>query len=131
MPQNKHPTRMTAFTKVDVDHLLADLRLYSGNIRELGEVYALSSSGVGSFGGKIHTWMDTFTFSALPVLCDEESWTICLVDPVQSIRCGGSIQSSFRFPKIHKDPALQERYSLANALYKACTQTARLLHAPA
>jgi hypothetical protein len=119
MPQSKHPILMTAFTKEDVDHLLADLQLYSGSIREIGGLYDLHTSGIGSFGGKIHTWTDAFTFSAVPVLCDEESWAICLVDPVQSIRCGGSIQPLFRFPKLHKDAALQEKYAVANLLYKA------------
>lgn len=111
--------RMTAFTEQDIDYLLQDLQLYSGNIRDVSDLHGPHSHNGGTFGGVIHTWMDSFNFSASPMFCDEQSWTIDLPDPIESLRCGHRMLVLFSFPKLHKDPALQHRYRIANIIYHA------------
>src|SRR5437868_3431950 len=110
---------MTVFTKNDIKNLLADLQLYSGNIREITDLHGPHQHNAGTFGGVIRTWMDSFSFSASPMFCDENSWTIELADPVESLRRGDRRLARLKFPKIHKDLALQERYRIANTLYHA------------
>jgi hypothetical protein len=119
MFKKKHPARMTAFTKKNIKHLLDDLRLYSGNIAKITDVYGPHPHSNGHISGVIHTWMDTFNFMAIPMLCDEDSWTIDLADPSESLRRGHRSITSFTFPKIHKHPDLRKRYQIANLIYKA------------
>lgn len=115
----KQPVRMSTFTREDVDHLLHDLQLYSGNIAEITDLHGPHPNNGWQFGGVIHTSMDAFNFLASPMWCDEDSWTIDLADPVESLRRGHRSIAYFGFPKLHKDPALQERYRVANLLYHA------------
>lgn len=110
--------RMTEFTKQDVALLLEDLQLYSGNISKITDVDGPHEFG-GSITGKIHTWMDQFSFMATPMFCDSDSWTIDLADPVESLRRGHRRITRLTFPKLHKDAALQKRYLIANLLYHA------------
>lgn len=110
---------MTAFTKRDVKRLLEDLRLYSGNIAEITDVHGPHAHSGNHIGGVIHTWMDTFNFMATPIFCDEDSWTIELANPMESLRRGHRSIVLFTFPKIHKRPDLQKRYRIANVIYKA------------
>lgn len=63
--------------------------------------------------------MDSFNFMAIPMLCDDDSWTIDLADPSESLRRGHRSITSFTFPKIHKHPDLRKRYQIANLIYKA------------
>jgi hypothetical protein len=134
MPHKKPSPRMKVFTKKDIKNLLADLQLYSGNIRDITDLHGPHASNGGSFGGVIHTWMDAFNFTAMPMFCGTDSWTIDLADPVESLRYGDRRMVSFTFPKLHKSSALQERYRIANLLYHAyngysdVTEASRLPH---
>ena len=115
----KKPVWMTVFTPEDVGHLLDDLQLYSGNITKITGVHGPHPQNGSLIGGVIHTSMDTFNFTANPMFCDEGSWMIQLADPTASLREGHRINTSFTFPKIHKDQGLQKRYQVANLLYTA------------
>ena len=110
---------MTAFTKRDIKNLLEDLKLYSGNIMKITGIHGPHTGNGGGIGGVIHTWMDSYKFSADPMFCDEETWCIHLSDPVESLRRGHRHIKFFCFPKIHKNPRQQARYEIANTLYKA------------
>ena len=124
---------MTAFTAQDVTNLLDDLKLYSGNIRKITGLHGPHTPD-GHFGGVIHTWMDAFNFSAYPMFSDDDSWSIDLPDSVGSLQRGHRSIVFFSFPKLHLDPHLQERYRIANILYKAyngysnVTEDSRLSH---
>jgi hypothetical protein len=78
--------------------------------------------------------MDAFNFSASPMFCDNDSWSIDLSNAVGSLQRGHRSIVSFSFPKLHLDPQLQERYRIANILYKAynghsnVTEASRLPH---
>jgi hypothetical protein len=108
---------MKAFTKRDVKNLLADLQLYCGTIREITDIYGPHQHNCGTFGGKIHTWMDEFNFIATPMMCGDEYWSIQLANPIASLKEGNRLLATMCFPKIHKDPALQQRYQIANLIY--------------
>jgi hypothetical protein len=90
---------MTAFTKKDIRHLLDDLQLYLGNIAKITDLHGPHSHSGGHIGGIIHTWMDTFNFMATPMFCDEDTWTIDLADPLESLRRGHRSIASFTFPQ--------------------------------
>src|SRR3954451_25087843 len=107
MPAKKQSTKARPFTKKDVKHCLSDLEIYSGNIREITDVHGPHDHNGGRFGGVIHTWMDAYNFSVSPLFCDDQSWTIELADPIESLRRGHRSITFFTFPKLHKDPALQ------------------------
>src|SRR6267154_1287783 len=113
------PPRMTAFCKKDIKYLIEDLKLYSGNIAKIAGIHSPQSSNDGHFNGVIHTWMDKFVFSAHPVFCDENTWRIHLSDPVESLRHGHRRIQILAFPKLHKNPKLQEQYHIANLVYKS------------
>ena len=115
---NKYSVQMSVFNEVDVHHLLSDLQLYSGNIMKITDVHG-PFPGSGYVSGVIHTSMDSYNFMAMPVFCDEDSWTINLADPMKSIREGHRINLLFSFPKIHKDAKLAKRYRAANLIYQA------------
>ena len=108
---------MEAFSKKDIRNLLSDLQLYSGNIKEVTDVYGPTPHGDHCIGGKIHTSMDTFNFMVVPHFCDTEVWRIQLADPVESLRRGHRSIVFFEVPKIHKDQELVKRYKIVNILY--------------
>jgi hypothetical protein len=125
---------MSVFTDEDVKRLVDDLCLYSGNISDVTDLHGPHPHNGWQFGGVIHTSMDTFNFLATPLFCDDESWSIDLADPTQSLRQGDRSIVRFSFPKLHKDPQLQSRYRVANILYHAyngysnVTEASRLPH---
>ena len=109
---------MTKFTAKDIKNLLADLELYSGNIKKVTDIFGPHEHNP-SFTGIAHTCMDSFHFTATPMFCDERSWSIQLADPVESLRHGHRLLASFTFPKLYKTPRLQKKYRIANIIYDA------------
>ena len=114
---DKRAISIKVFTAKDIRNLVADLTLYSGNIKGISKIVGPEEHNAGAIDGIIHTSMDEFPFSAMPIYSDDESWTIHLGDPVESLRHGQRMLVLLRFPKLHKDPELQKRYQLANFLY--------------
>lgn len=116
MPNNK-PKQMETLTERDIQFLIEDLLLYSGNIREVDGLHGPHAHNAQQVGGVIHTWMDSFHFFTNPLFCDEYSWTIFIPNPFESLRQGHRITERFAFPKIHLDTTLKARYKTANILY--------------
>ena len=104
--------------ETDIPNFLFDLELYCGTIRDITDVHGPHGQMFSTFGGVVHTWMDSFNFTVMNVFCDEKSWGIRLSDPVASLRKGHRHEVSMTIPKLHKDPALVEKYRSANLLYK-------------
>lgn len=102
MPKAEQPPHMTAFTKRDIKNLLEDLKLYSGNIMKITGIHGPHTGNGGGIGGVIHTWMDSYKFSADPMFCDEETWCIHLSDPVESLRRGHRHIKFFPSPRFIK-----------------------------
>jgi len=109
---------MREFTQEDATNLIEDLLLYSGNIQKITDLFGVNMHG-DHFGGVIHTNMDSFNFSHNKVFTDDESWTIDLAAPVESILTGHRSLALLKFPKLHKSRELQARYRIANDLYDA------------
>lgn len=133
MPPKSDPI-WKSFSKRDIENLLADLNLYSGVIREITDIKGGNANGDLALSGIIHTGMDSFPFSAIPMVCGPDSWNILLTDAVASLRLGDRRTVVWQVPKIHKSPALAERYRVANLLYEAynayspATEVCRLTH---
>ena len=102
------------FTRSEVKHLLSDLHLYSGNIKEITN---LETSDQGHISGLIRTCVDSFRFFAIPMTCGGNNWCIHLPDNIECLRHGNGPLAVFTFPKIHCNPALEQRYKIANSLY--------------
>lgn len=109
---------MIKLQESDIPNFIFDLELYCGTIREISDVRGSFQGQFTTLSGVVHTWMDSFNFSVMGMFCTEDAWEIRLADPVACLRKGHRRELQMKFPKIHKDPALVERYQMANTLYK-------------
>ncbi len=109
---------MIELQESDISKFVFDLELYCGTIREISDVHGSFQDEFSTFRGVVHTWMDSFNFSVMGLFCTEDTWEIRLTDPVTSLRKGHRHEVPMKFPKIHKDPELVEKYRAANMLYK-------------
>lgn len=108
---------MQKFTKEDIKNLVDDFQLYSGNVKEISEIYGPHEHNAGSIGGEVRTAMNSFKFSATPMFCDRDYWTIELPDIKACLELGHGRVMHYRVPKIHLDPHLQKEYFIANDIY--------------
>lgn len=113
----------------DVENFIFDFELYCGTIREITDVHGPHGGLVSTFGGVVHTWMDSFNFTVMGIFCTEEEWGLRLSDPVESLRKGHRHEVLMKIPKLHKNFALAEKYHVANSLYKAYNSYSNLTEA--